>query len=186
MTDNTGATRDGLIEKSADWLAGVWTQNQLLRPVKKRLDRFVLAFRTAQIKHTLKSCGKQVGIQMPVIFAQPEKIEIGDGVSVGGFVHIWGGGGVRIGNRVMIGSHSAITSITHDYTKEIMITTVVTKPIVICDDAWLGAHVLILPGVTIGQGAVIGAGAVVMADVPPRTIVAGVPARVLKTREITA
>lgn len=56
-----------------------------------------------------------------------------------------------------------------------------TAPIAIGDDAWLGAQVVILPGVTIGEGAVVGAGAVVVEDVPPYTVVAGVPARVIRS-----
>ena len=84
----------------------------------------------------------------------------------------------------MIGSHTAISSVTHDYTQEIMITTIVKKPVVIGDDVWLGTHVLIMPGVTIGKGAVIGAGAVVTMDVPSGVIVAGVPARLVKARVI--
>lgn len=47
-------------------------------------------------------------------------------------------------------------------------------------DAWLGANVTVLPGVTIGEGAVVAAGAVVTKDVPPRTVVGGVPARIIK------
>ncbi len=49
---------------------------------------------------------------------------------------------------------------------------------------WFGAGVQVLPGVTIGDGAVIGAGAVVTKDVPPRTVVAGVPARVIKEIDV--
>lgn len=52
--------------------------------------------------------------------------------------------------------------------------------IVVEDDAWIGAHVTILPGVRVGRGAIIGAGAVVLRDVPPGAIVAGVPAKVLR------
>ena len=49
------------------------------------------------------------------------------------------------------------------------------------DKVWIGAHAIILPGVMIGEGAIVGAGAVVTKNVPPRTIVGGVPAKVLKT-----
>jgi maltose O-acetyltransferase len=51
------------------------------------------------------------------------------------------------------------------------------------DDVWIGGHATILPGVTIGDGAVVAAGAVVTKDVPPYTVVAGVPARVVKKIE---
>ena len=54
------------------------------------------------------------------------------------------------------------------------------KPITVGNDVWFGAGVQVLPGVTIGDGAVIGAGAVVTKDVPPRTVVAGVPAKAVK------
>ena len=54
------------------------------------------------------------------------------------------------------------------------------KPVVISDKVWLGARVTICPGVMIGEGAIVGAGAVVTKDVPPRAVVAGVPARVIK------
>lgn len=51
------------------------------------------------------------------------------------------------------------------------------------DDVWIGAHVTILPGVRVGRGAIIGAGAVVTQDVPPFTVVAGVPARIIRALE---
>lgn len=55
-----------------------------------------------------------------------------------------------------------------------------SKPIKICDDAWIGMNVIILKGVTIGEGAIVGAGSVVTKDVPAWTVVAGNPARVVK------
>jgi acetyltransferase-like isoleucine patch superfamily enzyme len=58
----------------------------------------------------------------------------------------------------------------------------VTKPIVIGDNIWIGSFSVILSGVTVGDGAIIAAGAVVTKDVPPRTVVGGVPAR--KIREL--
>jgi acetyltransferase-like isoleucine patch superfamily enzyme len=56
-----------------------------------------------------------------------------------------------------------------------------TKPVVISDDVWIGANATITPGVTIGRHSVVAAGSVVTHDVPPYTIVAGVPARIIKT-----
>lgn len=56
------------------------------------------------------------------------------------------------------------------------------KPVVIGDDVWIGARVIILPGVTVGKGAVLGAGTVVARDVPEWAVVVGNPARVVKFR----
>lgn len=55
------------------------------------------------------------------------------------------------------------------------------RPVVIGDNVWLGARVIVLPGVTIGEGAVVGAGSVVTADIPPRAVAVGSPARVVRT-----
>ena len=56
----------------------------------------------------------------------------------------------------------------------------ICKPIRIGNDVWIGANVTVVGGVTIGEGAIVAAGAVVTKDVPPRTVVAGVPAKVIK------
>jgi acetyltransferase-like isoleucine patch superfamily enzyme len=56
------------------------------------------------------------------------------------------------------------------------------RPVTIGDDVWLGARAIIVRGVTVGEGAVVGAGAVVSKDVPARAVVAGVPARVIRSR----
>lgn len=91
---------------------------------------------------------------------------------------------MKIGNRVMIGSHTAITSVTHDYLADVMYGTVVTKRVIINDDVWIGAHAVILPGVSIGEGAVVGAGCIVSKDVPPYAVVTGIPGRVIRFRSI--
>ena len=56
-----------------------------------------------------------------------------------------------------------------------------SRPIIVGDNVWIGTRAIILPGVTIGDGAVIGAGAVVTKDVPARSVAAGNPARILRT-----
>jgi acetyltransferase-like isoleucine patch superfamily enzyme len=89
-------------------------------------------------------------------------------------------GGITIEDDVMIGPRVNLTSETHPLDpneREI----VIPKPIVIRRNAWIGAAATILPGVTIGENAIVAAGAVVNRDVPANAIVAGIPAKVVKT-----
>jgi maltose O-acetyltransferase len=137
-----------------------------------------------RLKSALKYCGASVSIQQPVSFHGLECISIGDETSIASFVHMWGHGGITIGKRVMIASNTSITTITHDYNDPEMYKTIIKKPIVIEDDAWIGANAVIMPGIVLGKGCVVGAGSVVTADVEPMSIVAGVPARYIKSREI--
>ena len=108
---------------------------------------------------------------MPVCVEGAENVEVGNNVGIAAFVHMWGGGGIRIGNGVMIGAHTAITSEGHDHTKECMYGTLTQNPVVIEDGAMIGTHCIILPGVTIGKGAVVGAGSVITTNVEAHTIV---------------
>ena len=89
-------------------------------------------------------------------------------------------GGIEIGDDVLIGPQTIIATLNHDPVPEKR-GGMIPKPVKIGDKVWLGARVTICPGVTIGEGAIVGAGAVVTKDVPPRTVVAGVPAKVIKT-----
>lgn len=98
---------------------------------------------------------------------------------------IFGAGGVEIGDNVLVGGMTAIIGYSHefeDHAQPIIQQPITAKGIRIGDDVWLGAHVTVLDGVRIGDGAVVGAGSVVTHDVPPYTIVAGVPAKVLRER----
>ena len=88
-------------------------------------------------------------------------------------------GGIEIGDDVLVGPQTIIATLNHDPDPEKR-GGMFAKPVVIGDKVWLGARVTICPGVTIGEGAIVGAGAVVTKDVPPRTVVAGVPAKVIK------
>jgi len=166
--------------------------NAIRRLLRSSLGQYAVAeFARQATRHhqpeavgPFQACGERVRFQQPLLIAQPEMVAIGDDVSFAAYVHIWGAGGVCIGARTMIGSHTAISSVTHDYTRPDMYATVVLKPVAIGQDVWIGAHSMIMAGVTIGEGAVIGAGSVVTQDVAPFTIVAGTPARRLKERTI--
>ena len=88
-------------------------------------------------------------------------------------------GGITIGDGTLIGHGSTLTTLNHSIDPDTR-ADMVPAPIVIGRKVWLGAAVTMVPGVTIGDGAIIGAGAVVAQDVPAHTIVAGVPAKVIR------
>ena len=88
-------------------------------------------------------------------------------------------GGIFIGNDCLIGHNVTLCTINHNPDPEHR-GDMIFKPIRIEDKVWLGANVTILQGVTIGEGAIVAAGAVVTKDVEPRTVVGGVPAKIIK------
>ncbi|KAK2775408.1 acetyltransferase, CysE/LacA/LpxA/NodL family [Colletotrichum kahawae] len=93
---------------------------------------------------------------------------------------------VSIGSRTMFGPNVSLYSGTHPLDPDLRDGTngpELGKPITIGDDCWLAGNVIILPGVTVGNGCVVGAGSVVTKDVPPYHVVAGNPARVLRKIE---
>ncbi|MGN7885700.1 DapH/DapD/GlmU-related protein [Dyadobacter endophyticus] len=90
-------------------------------------------------------------------------------------------GGIIIEDDVMIGPRVNITSENHPLDPSDR-KALIPRPVHIRRNAWIGAGATILPGVTVGENAVVAAGAVVSRDVPPNTVVAGVPAKVVKER----
>jgi maltose O-acetyltransferase len=91
---------------------------------------------------------------------------------------------VHIGDYVMIGPNTLITTVGHPMSPaKRREHAAQAKPVTIGNDVWIGGSCTILPGVTIGNNVVVGAGAVVTKDVPDNSVVVGVPARVIKTIE---
>lgn len=111
-------------------------------------------------------------------------IRIGKECLIGEYTIIRGQGGVTIGNRVYTSPCSQIIAVNHvfdDPHKSFVDQGITAQGIVIEDDVWIGSGAVITDGVRIGRGAVIAAGAIVTKDVEPRTVVAGVPARTLRS-----
>lgn len=89
---------------------------------------------------------------------------------------------ITIGDQVTVSQDVFLCTASHDITSPIM--ELVTAPITLMSQSWICARATVLPGVTIGEGAVIGAVSVVSHDVAPWTVVAGSPAKVIKKREL--
>jgi acetyltransferase-like isoleucine patch superfamily enzyme len=111
-------------------------------------------------------------------------IKIGRESLVGEYTVIRGQGGVTIGDRVYTSPFTQIIAVNHvfdDPARPFVEQGITAQGIVIEDDVWIGASAIITDGVRIGKGAVVAAGAVVTADVAPFSVVAGVPARVIRS-----
>lgn len=141
-------------------------------------------------KILLQSRGAKVGKRFicyqGVWIDTPRNIQIGDDVDLSKDVTITTGGGVAIGNRVLIGYGSKILSTNHripeNINDPIRFSGHENKAVHIEEDVWIGANVVILPGVKIKKGSVIAAGAVVTKEVPEYSIIAGVPGKIIRSR----
>ena len=113
-------------------------------------------------------------------------VEIGQGVdisfAVSGGCYFQGGNGIRIGDRCRFAPGVKIISANHE-PADTSRGRVIDKPIVIGNDCWIGANAVILSGVELGNGVVVGAGAVVTKSFTANSIIAGVPAHVIKNLE---
>lgn len=130
----------------------------------------------------IAKCGKNINVERYAYFTPG--LTIGDRSGIGIRCEIYGQ--VTIGRDVMMGPEVVIYTSGHrfDRTDIPMMDQGSTemRPVTIGNDVWIGRRVIIMPGVTIGDGCVIGAGAVVTKDIPPYSVVGGVPAKILKER----
>ena len=133
-----------------------------------------------------KRCGSNVRLSRGGILIRPKEVELGSNIYIGPrfYISAWE---LTVGNNVMIGPNLILESDNHIYDKvgQTMFDNRSSrniKKITIKDDVWIGANVVILPGVTIGEGTVIGAGSVVTKDMPDYSICVGNPCRKIKSR----
>lgn len=111
-----------------------------------------------------------------------KNIHVGKNVFINSGCRFQDQGGITIGDDVLIGHNVVLATLNHDMNPRKR-STLHPAPITIGNDVWIGANATVLPGVTIGDGAVIAAGAVVTKDVPSNVIVGGVPAKIIKKIE---
>jgi len=193
----------------ANWLRESNSQDELhslfgrFRMGESTYDSFM---RRVLVRAMCRAAGHDLQVGVGVVLKHPETMEFGDCVFIGSQVMIQGrfDGTCRIGNHVWIGPQAYFDArqlTLEDYVgwgpgakvlgsahtgapieQPIITTGLVIKPVVVETGADIGMNASILPGVRIGANAIVGAGAVVTQDVPEYAIVAGVPARVLRSR----
>jgi maltose O-acetyltransferase len=136
-------------------------------------------------KRLFRSCGQRVNVEHGANFYTGWEIEIGDDSSLG--INCMVPYDLKVGKDVMMGPDVIVVGENHKFSSRILpmrLQGYTQYPSVrIEDDVWIGARAIILPGITIGKGAIIGAGAVVTKDVPPYAICGGNPARIIRFRD---
>lgn len=114
-----------------------------------------------------------------------EGLRLGDRSNLGAWAYVGCSGFVNIGSDVLMGPRVSLLAEDHNLgaiDEPIRAQGVTRKPITVEDDCWIGAGATVVGGVTVGRGSVVAAGAVVTADVAPYSVVAGVPAKLVRSR----
>lgn len=125
---------------------------------------------------------KGFGLFPPFYTDCGKNIHLGENVFINSSCHFQDQGGIYIGNNVLIGHQVTLATLNHMHSPKDR-GSMIPKAIHIGNDVWIGSNATVLPGVTIGNGAIVAAGAVVSKDVAPNTIVGGVPAKFIKIIE---
>lgn len=130
----------------------------------------------------MKHCGKKLMIPLRTHIFNPNRLSVGDNVYLG-YCGYYGQGDIFIGDNVLIGPFVSITATNHLRGRDgsFRSNDLEEKPVRIKNNCWIGAHVSIVAGVTIGDGSVVAAGSVVTKDIPNHVIAAGVPTRIIRS-----
>lgn len=170
--------RVGLCHKVLNYVRGLWYGRRFRRSGPLQVEGRI----RVEVRHGDLRTGRSViwpGAHFSVRGASRERpavFEMGDHCNIGDRAEIHVAERITLGCNVIIAWDCVLMD--HDY--HCLEGRERVRPVVIEDDVWIGCRVIILPGVRVGRGAVIGAGSVVTDDVPPATLVAGNPARVIR------
>ena len=129
---------------------------------------------------TQRAVDPSVEIRLPFYTDYGRNIRLGKRVFINNGATFTDLGGIHLADDVLIGPNATLISVNHPLDPA-QRRGIELKPVYVRQNAWIGANTTILPGVTVGENAVVAAGAVVTRNVPANTVVAGVPARVIKT-----
>lgn len=129
------------------------------------------------LRKIFPTMGEDSRIMTPLTAVRPHMVTIGKRVIIMNGCLMMSAGGITIDDEAQIAANVQLISNNHDLKDRMIITC---KPVHICKRAWIGAGATILPGVTVGENSVVGAASVVTRNVPPDTIVAGNPARIIR------
>lgn len=150
-------------------------------PLFRFSPRPLFGWRRALLRLFGARVGRNVNIYSSAVIYMPWNLEIGDWSAIGEGSLVYNLGPVSIGRHVTISQRAHLCAGTHDYTDVTM--PLLKPPIRISDQVWICADAFVGPAVVVGEGAVVGARAVAVRDVAPWAIVAGNPARQVKTRK---
>jgi acetyltransferase-like isoleucine patch superfamily enzyme len=134
--------------------------------------------------------GPGLEVSPDAVFSNPERIKLGARVQIGSRCHLWAGhaaGTITVGNDVLFGPEVMMTAATYRYNDGQPVTQQLMDEadIVIGNDVWFGTRAIVLAGARIGDGAIIAADAIVRDEIPPMSIAAGQPARVVGARKLS-
>lgn len=176
--ENVDAYRDSLTIRNK-LLRAAWQFFVILlyRPLAGPLFRY---WRSFVLRLWGAKIGKHCAIAAGAKIWAPWNLEIADYVAVANGAELYDVAKIRIGHHVTISQNSYICTASHDISKKLKPLTY--SEVCIGDFSWVCAKAIILPGVTIGEGAIVAAGAVVTKDVEPWAVVGGNPAKFIKKR----
>lgn len=144
-----------------------------------------MGLRYAALRALASEVGPNVSVREGVYLLGATGLSIGENVSIHPMCYIDATGGLTIGDNVSIAHGTTIMSTTHEFDDvDILINEqgVTALPTTIGENVWIGAQVVVVAGVSIGSGCVVAANSVVTHDLPPGSVAAGSPARVIRQR----
>ncbi|MFN0244247.1 MAG: acyltransferase [Planctomycetota bacterium] len=177
-----------LAERFGEPWSRAWAHARLSQKLGYAIDPSVVLLGLPEVHGTRRiDLGRELYLYRELYLETQEQgaIWIGDGCVISRGVHIVAFRNIAIGPGSMIGEYASLRDANHrlDLDRPVRTSGHDAAPITIGREVWIGRGAVILPGVAIGDRAVVGANAVVTKDVPARTVVAGVPAKVLRTLE---